>query len=111
MISVIPASPEIMRELFNGMDAVTVKAVALLDDGEVIAVGGSYRSNGGHVLFMKATDAARKKPIALYKAAKEFASRHKVIYAYCDTEINGSDRFLEHLGMKKIKGDVWRGFP
>jgi hypothetical protein len=109
MIEIVPATPEIMKGLFDGMRGVTVKAIAMLDDGEVIAVGGAYRSSCGHVLFMKATEKAKKKPKALFKAAKEFAARYPKIHAYCDMNIDGSDRFLKHLGMEKINGDVWRG--
>lgn len=109
MIEVVPATADMLKGMFDGMRSVTVKAIALMEDGEIIAIGGAYRSSCGHVLFMKATDKARKRPKALFKAAKEFAARYPKIHAYCDMNIEGSDRFLKHLGMKKINGDVWLG--
>lgn len=108
MISIIPATPEIMSEWFDSMNSVTVKAIALVEDGEVIAVGGTYRSQCGNVLFMKASEQAKKRPKSLFKVAKEFASRYPVAYASCDIAIEGAERFLKHLGMKKVKGDVWQ---
>lgn len=109
MIDIVPATKDMMAGFFDGMEKVTVKAVAMIEDGEILAIGGTYKASCGHVLFMKASDKARRKPKALFKAAKQFAAKYPTVYAYCDTSIEGSDRFLKHLGLKKINGDVWRG--
>lgn len=111
MITTAPATREMFSEFYEGMNEVSVKAIALKKDGKVIAIGGSYIKDGAVIIFMKATDEARKKyPKSLFSAAKRFLeSKRGMVLAKCDINIDGADRFLKHLGFEHIGGDVWRG--
>lgn len=110
MIEVVPATREIMQDEFDGMQAFSVKAKAIIEDGEVICVMGTYMTCGNVVGFMKATDKARCRPKLLFKTAKQiFESKKGRILAYCDMNIDGADRFLRHLGFECIGGDIWLG--
>jgi len=107
MISIVPATKEHLKGKIEGADSLTIKALAAIEDGNVIAVGGTYTSANGKVAFMKIESEMKKYPVLLFKTVKRFIAECKSVYAFCDTSIDGADRFLKHLGFERIKGDVW----
>lgn len=109
-MNIIPATREHLAKLYAVPPANTVRAVAVAEGDQVVAVGGIYWSDGHPVLFMRATDEARSKhPKTLTKAAKRVVSwLSGMAYAHCDSDIEAAPRFLAHLGFEHVKDTLWQ---
>lgn len=108
MIKIVPSTAEHIKAMYGATHGVTVRAVSAVEDGQVIGIGGVYKSNGNTVAFLRLSDRMRSNPKTLLKSVREFLSKIEgPIFANCDTKIEAAPRFLSHLGFVNIKGDLW----
>lgn len=107
-MNIVPARKEHIEAM--GMKIpMSVWAIAVIDDsGSVMGVGGTYLLSGNRIAFMKITDELRKRPKTLFSMALKFIRQFDAVYAFCDLQIDGADRFLRHLGFKHMHGDLWQ---
>ena len=99
----------------------TVRALAVVENDEVLGVAGFYPQDGRLVLFGTMTDAARKEmnkdkftryKLALVLCAKKImgmaTEKRMPIVAMADPKFDGSDRLLEYLGFTQSYGRVYQ---
>lgn len=101
----------------KGMPQASVRAVVLEVDGQPKAIGGVALFQGGPVAFMNMTEDAVKHPKLIMKATKklvdEVFSRYRCpIYAFRDTTLESSFRYLTHIGFRPVEENsevfIWR---
>jgi hypothetical protein len=96
---------------FSGEYFVPITGIAMVLDGEPIAIGG-YADHGDALqLFSYITDTAKRYPLLLCKACYLIldwvdASKKKA-FAFRDEDHPNSENFLAHLGLEP-DGEVWR---
>lgn len=90
-------------------------AWAGIEDGTILGLGGiAFMPDGSRMAFTELTDAARKRPLALHKAAlacMDYARRTGIreLIACADMASSpNAERWLSRLGFKL---EVVRGFP
>lgn len=105
--------------LFYGVSAppASMRGISIVVDGEVIGVGGVSMSIGGPVAFMNIRKEAKHFPVLIMKASatlrrEVFTLYRCPIYAFRDTSMESSDRFLRRIGFRPVEENsevyVWR---
>lgn len=102
-LELVPASSDQVRRFFGETPKQTVRAWAVMLDGEPVAIGGFAYSGDYIVMFSNLTPEIRRFPKSLLKAAKqivrEAAARHKgAVIAIADPSEPTAPNFLTHLG-------------
>lgn len=94
---------------------VTTRARAIIVDGGLVGLAGYYLREGNVRIFATFTDEARAKrgfwvgvTRFLRPALKEAEELGMPVVALADPDIPRSARFLEHLGFKHERGDIYR---
>lgn len=101
----------------KGMPHASVRAIVLEVDGQPKVIGGVALCHGGPVAFMNMTEDAGKYPRLIMKATKKlvdevFSLYRCPIYAFRDTSLESSFRYLTHIGFRPVEENsevfVWR---
>jgi len=79
------------------------QGITLLQDGEVLAVGGVMRTRSLFIAWAEISDRARKHPVALHKAARAFHKQLQQqgirrLFAVADSTVPAAERWLERHG-------------
>lgn len=107
-MEIVPSTREHIEKLVPVMSCATVRALSAVVDGDVVAIGGVYRTGNDHAAFMHITDEMKKRPKLLLSVTKKFLSTTQGrILATCDPSIENAENFLIHLGFRKIGGRKW----
>ena len=110
MITIIPATPEMVSEYCKG--PFTTQALAVVDGDKVLAVYGCYLQEGSQVIFSNISDELKTKPKYIVLAWRYLLdilkSRALPIFARCDISVPKADLFLLHLGFVPFNGDIWK---
>lgn len=98
---------------FSVPPARTVQAVTVLEDGRVLGVAGFYRDLDRLVMFTEVMDSKgwqRKR--AVVKACRAVLtaadSTRLPAQAEADPAVGASTRFLEHLGFRRLAGNIFQ---
>jgi hypothetical protein len=116
MAEIVPATQAMIDKLYGKPIPRTARAIAVVEGGEVLGVGGVYVEGGRQVVFAGMTDAARsdlrKHTKVLLRAARDVmdiaAQRRLQIFALADPQVPKSREFLEHLGFEQYSEDTFR---
>lgn len=112
MIKVIPATPEILERALGMPAPRTVRAIAFEREGEILGCAGLYMDRSQQVLFGEFSDEVRRAPRSLvvaYRRLLKIAGRWRLpLYSHADEDIEASERFLEHMGFKRLKGRIFQ---
>ncbi len=115
MINLVPATPEILAAHYPEPLPQTVRAIAAVKDGRVMGIAGFYHGKAGAVVFADLSDELRKAPRVLINGARWIFSTLKdkrfSVFAKCDERIEAAERFLLHLGFKRIDNDFFEWQP
>lgn len=110
---IVPGTPEILEQ-FCGRMQVSARTIAVVEDDQVLGVGGVYTANGHQVLFCNISDAARqdlrRRARTLLTAARHLMGMTRPdmpVNAIAQGDIEGADALLRHLGFVPICGDVY----
>lgn len=104
MIEVKPAKEADILQFFGRPSPVTLrKALAAVEDEEVIALAGVYISENRQYIFSEIKEKALKYRKRVLKHAKEFMRSlpKGVYYAVADHRRDTADKFLRHLGFEQ----------
>lgn len=105
---IVSATPEIIDKFYGERPYKTMKAIACVEDGEVLAVGGYCVLPHGIAVFSEIKPEAMSKKKMIVKGTRmimEMAKKAKLpIYAIAQPEIEGSCRLLEKLGFVEKEG-------
>jgi hypothetical protein len=106
--------------LFYGVDntpKASLRGVVIAVDGEILGIGGVSMSIGGPVAFMNIKPEAVAHPLMIMKASRwmitnVFSLFRCPIYAFRDTSLESSGRYLKRMGFNKIDENsevyIWR---
>jgi len=95
----------------------SLRGVSISVDGEILGIGGVSMSIGGPIAFMNIKPEAVSYPLLIMKASRwmernVFILFRCPIYAFRDTSLESSDRFLKRMGFNKIEENsevyIWR---
>lgn len=118
MIEIVPATTQMIGTLNRGLPK-TVRAVAAVQDGEVLGVAGFFPHEGHLIMFADIAPVARaeicRHKRTLVRCARRVMGmaieRGMPIIASADPDIEGSDRLLLHLGFAPENGSYrWLGY-
>ena len=102
MSNIVPATAEMIHSLPGVRISATCKAMALVYDGKVLAVGGMYQENSRWTIFLRKSPEfdAKRYAKSIVKGARKMLESAKGIpvNAIADPKIQGSEKLLEHLG-------------
>lgn len=104
MIEVKPAKDADILQFFGRSSPVTLrKALAAVENEEVIALAGVYISENRQYIFSEIKEKALKYRKRILKHAKEFMRSlpKGVYYAVADSRRDTADNFLRHLGFEQ----------
>lgn len=78
------------------------RAVVVVQDGEVVGVGGICRVGIHHLIFsdMREGRVSKKDIVRAARMVLELASRYTSVIAYADEELATSRGFIEHFGFQ-----------
>lgn len=108
MIELVPATKEHIEAMYGETQGRTVRAIAAVEDGKVLGVGGIYQTAGNTVIFANLSDELRKRPRKLVEASRIVLRWIEGnAHAICDPQIKTAQNFLEHYGFQKMEGDLW----
>ena len=100
-------------ESFDEPPSHTVRALVIVHEGSVVAVGGLAYFPCCRMAFMQAKNT---RPLSIMKATKIvmkeiFSQSGLPIFAARDTSVESSSRYLDHLGFVPLDDDyyIWRG--
>ncbi|MHB0965499.1 MAG: hypothetical protein ACYC36_03505 [Bellilinea sp.] len=106
MSKLVPATADMIHSLPGVRIGVTCKAMALIDDGKVLAVGGMYQENSRWTIFLRKSpdfDAKRHAKSIVKGSRKMLESANGIpVNAIADPKIHGSEKLLEHLGFNGV---------
>lgn len=89
----------------------TVRGIAAILDGKLVAVAGLWFSRGNVIAFCALKDEARPYKLTIHKTAlaiiNDAKTRHKRIIAICDGNEKSSASWLSRLGFRQEEGDLW----
>ncbi|RWF71865.1 hypothetical protein [Mesorhizobium sp.] len=110
--SIVPLTRDHLIEWYGDKGrGPTVRGIAGLVDGKLVAVAGLWYSAGNVIAFCSLKDGARPYRHAIHRTAlsilSEAKARHKRIMAVCDRDEITSAKWLTRLGFKPDDGDVW----
>lgn len=115
MIKIIPATSEIVRYFYSDTTPLpTIRgALAVMEDGEPIAIAGLYRKGRYMVLFSDAAPEVRQRlPLTSYRVAKkllEYADRKGwSVIAIPKPDIEPANRFLLRFGFEETEQGFMR---
>ena len=110
MTDIVPATRALLEQAMPGIPK-TVRAIAMVKDDRVIAVGGYYVDDARLFLFASIEDEARAEPRCLLRASKILLAmarrRHLPMHATPDPEVAASVRFMLHLGFRPVRGPLF----
>lgn len=112
MITIVPATRELLAKTRVGTPNMTMRALVAIDeDGKPVAVAGMYADRHRLVLFSELSDQMRQNKRALIKGIRQLmaiAEQKKApVHALADPEIPGSAALLKHMGFKHLTGDLY----
>jgi hypothetical protein len=115
MITIVPATPELLAQTRVGKPPMTMRALVAIDEaGKPMAVAGLYTDRHRLVLFSDLCDELRQNKRALIRGVRmmmDIARAKKApVHAVADPEIPGSVTLLKHMGFIHLTGDLyaWR---
>ncbi len=116
MIRVVPATQEHVERALGGMLQRSAEAIALLrEDGAIVGCAGVFPESCRLVIFSELTDEARADKRAMvmgYRRLLEIADRHSMpLHARPDPQIEASERFLAHMGFRRLTDECWERLP
>ena len=105
MTEIVPATAEMIRALHKELPR-TVRAIAAVEDGRVLGIGGLYPQDGYLVLFgavapeTRAEMCRHKRTLlrVVWAVLGMAIKRRTPVLAMADPDIDGSERLLLHLG-------------
>lgn len=120
MPEIVPATTELMKRLTDKPMPRTVRALAVVENEEVIGMAGFYPQDGHLVMFGHMNEKAREemnrstftmRKVQLVKFARQLmgmaAEKKLPVYAEADEEIPGSEALLKFLGFHPVFGRIW----
>lgn len=112
MITIVPATPELLAQTRVGKPNVTMRAVVAIDDqGRPIAVAGLYAESHRLCLFSDLCDELRANKRALIRGIRALMAiakkKNAPVHALADPAIPGSAALLEHMGFTHLTGDLY----
>lgn len=114
MLERVPATREHFERFRGDLPGRTVKAFAVVDGEDVLALAGYYPDQGRVVVFAGIRPEARARPgyaRAVLEHAKAFMGEVTAlglpVHAVPEQGIEGSGRLLAHLGFKPEYKDTW----
>lgn len=116
VISVVPATQDHIERALGGTLKHSAEAIALLrEDGEVVGCAGIFPESSRLVIFSQLTEEARADKRAIIKGYRHLLriadTRNLPLHARPDPDIEASERFLSHMGFRKLTGDCWERQP
>lgn len=110
----VPANAEHFARFRGEMPVRTVKAFAVVEGDDVLALAGYYPDQGRIVVFAGIREEARARTgyaRAVLSHAKalmqEVGALGMPVHAVPEAGVKGSDRLLEHLGFSPEYKDTW----
>ena len=95
-----------------GSVPVTMRAIVIEDDGELIAIAGLAPEGFITQAFSDVKPRAKRHPIALGRMVAAFANMLKTVttpvLAACNPDEPTSPGLLRHLGFEQQEGAIWR---
>lgn len=120
MPEIVPATAELMKRLTDKPMPRTVRALAVVENDEVLGMAGFYPQDGHLVLFGHMNEKAREemnravfttRKVQLVKFARQLmgmaAEKRLPVYAEADADIPGSEALLAFLGFKPVFERIW----
>lgn len=106
---IVPATPELMERFYGKPQAVTVRALAAVLDGEPLCIAGTFTQGGVTVVFANVRPEMRKrfKKTGLRLARRVMQMAQGRVVAMPDGNVEAAARFLEHLGFTKADNGVY----
>jgi hypothetical protein len=115
MINVVPATQEHVERTFGVLKRSAEMISFVRDDGELVGCAGIFPETSRLVLFSDMKDDVRRFPRALvrgYRKLLEMADRRRMpLHALPDPSIEASERFLTHMGFRKLTENCWERLP
>ena len=115
MIKIEPATNEMITSFYGEPPSRTQKALAVIEDGEIVSIVGVYRSNGYTVLFSDSKPEVTqnmkkyaKTAVKCFKLLTPFMGKAKEVRSFAEPTIAKSDSFLAHFGFTNIRGHIWQ---
>ncbi len=118
MVEILPATESLLERFWGEPPARALRALVLAQDGEPVAVVGFYPGEQRWVGFVEVKESARPalraRPRPLLVACRRMmavaARRRMPMHAVAQNGIEAAERFLEHLGFRKLNAEIyeWR---
>lgn len=114
MTEIVPATAEMLRRFYGRLPEQTVRALAVTEGDVVLGVTGFYPDNGRTVLFAKIGEQVERRRyvrtilICAHRILEMARTLGMPIQAVADTEIEGSNRLIEHLGAERIHREIYQ---
>lgn len=114
MIKIETATAKMITDFYGEPPTRTQKALAVIEDDEVVSIVGVYRDNGHAVLFSDSRPEVKENMKKYAKAAVKCVKlltpymRGKRVISVADRNIPKSDAFLAHFGFTNKEGHVWQ---
>lgn len=102
---VIPATPELLAAALGRPPEHEMHAMAMIEDGKVLGIGGHFVVAGRLVMFANLTPQARSSQkrallVAAKKAVLEARQTGQPVVTIADKRVPGVERWLERLGFR-----------
>ena len=101
-IELIPATHEIVRDFYGHEPLVTMRAVAAVQDGVTLGVGGIFQAGLAWMLFSDMKPELTKDKRAMVKVCRSIRklieNTRLPVYALADKNIEGSETLINHIG-------------
>ena len=114
MPEIVPATPELLERFYGAKPPRTQRAIAVVEDGEVLAIGGIYTIEANLVMFsemrpeVRTSSWYRRTLVRAVRQIMGFASTRNIpVLALADPEIEGSEALLKHFGFEPLTQGIW----
>lgn len=111
---IVLATPELLERFYGQKPVKTQRAIAVVENGEVLAVGGIFATQANYVIFSEMRQDVRSQPwyrrtlIRAVRRILSFAVKRDIpVLALADPDIEGSENLLKHLGFEPLTQGVW----
>lgn len=104
-IEIVPINADMIREFYGEGQSPTIRGIAAIQEGHVIAVAGIFRMEFGWMLFSDMKPEFLQDKRAIVRSVRELRKLIETVllpvYAKVDENAEGADTLIEHVGVKK----------
>ena len=114
--AIVPATRELLERYYGHSQSRSVRALAVVLDGEPICIGGTCRDGARVIAFaeIKPVMRERYRKTGLLLAKRVMAMIRETgvpVFTITDCNVEAAERFLEHLGFTKRAEGIYTWPP